>query len=128
MKVARLCLIAAVFFASATFAGHILRARHWGSNGIELDVRGIFSSIDFDCAHGTITDRFVVDRQGRFDLSGTYVLDGPGPINHPPQPAHYVGDVQGDTMRLTVILVDTGEMIGPFLLMRGNQGLVVKCL
>ena len=130
MKVAGLCLLSAVLFASASFAGHVLRARHWGGMGVELDLRAGFSRIEFDCAHGTISDRFTVDKQGQFDLSGTYLLDGPGPITTPPpgHPAHYVGDVQGATMHLTVILTDTGATIGPFLLTRDDQGFIVKCL
>jgi hypothetical protein len=130
MKWAGLCLVLAGLFASTSFGGHVLRARHWGGMGVELDIGPGMSRIEFDCAHGTISDRFTVDRQGQFDLSGTYFRDGPGPITTPPPglPAHYVGDIEGGTMHLTVILTDTGETIGPFLLTRGVQGFIVKCL
>jgi hypothetical protein len=36
--------------------------------------------IEFDCAHGTIYSSLGTDAQGRFDMAGTFVREGAGPI------------------------------------------------
>ena len=92
-----------------------------------LTVRSLSTNIEFDCAQGMITQEFLVDRHGRFDLRGTYES---GPIVLPPpfHPAHYVGAVDGKMMQLMITLDDTGETIGPFQLTRGVVPVIIKCL
>ena len=39
------------------------------------------ASLDFDCARGTIEGPITPNEQGRFDVPGTSVREGPGPTS-----------------------------------------------
>jgi hypothetical protein len=88
------------------------------------------TSLDFDCARGTIEGPIAPDEQGRFDVLGTYVHEGPGPVR-PDQlrgkPARYYGRVEGKTMALSVELSGTDVSIGTFTLVRDRLPRVRKC-
>lgn len=72
------------------------------------DVAADGVSLDFDCASGRIDAPLKTDKEGRFDLFGTYTRESPGPIRngHEPkaQPTRYPPQVQnfyalaGDTV------------------------------
>jgi len=52
-------------------------------------------------------------------------------LNAPPpdaQLARYQGRVIGNRLELTVTLSDTGNVIGTFVLVRGESGYLYKCL
>ena len=132
MKVASVALMVEVFLASISFAGRPTPMGQWGGRHIDVEVRDLSSQVELDCAHGTISERFLIHKHGQFDLRGVFVEEQPGPIDItvPPKihPARYIGNVRGDAMRLTIVLTDTGDIIGPFLLTHGVPGFVVKCL
>ena len=104
----------------------------WGGTGIRLEVDATGATVEYDCAHGTITERMVIDREGRFDVRGTHVREHGGPVRENEeevaQPARYAGQVDGGSMTLTVMLPDARQTIGRFTLTRGNQGRIRKCL
>jgi hypothetical protein len=106
-------------------------AETWGGEHVRVEFNDGEARVEFDCAHGTITDPLKTDSDGRFDLKGTYVREGPGPIrlNVPrvSQPARYSGTIKGDEMALSVTLNTTSEEIGTFTLSRGSQGRIWKC-
>lgn len=108
-----------------------LAAGLWGGEHVRLDVREGGAEIEYDCAHGTLAAPLVPDSGGRFEVVGTHVREGPGPIrlNVPRvgHPARYAGVVTGDQMTLTVTLTDKGEEIGRFTLARGSEGRLRKC-
>jgi hypothetical protein len=58
--------------------------------------------IEYDCATGGITGRIATDRDGRFDVRGTFVRERGGPQREGDearaQPARYVGLVNGSSM------------------------------
>ena len=103
----------------------------WGGQHIELEIADDRSTIDFDCAHGSIDQRFQADSTGAFDLSGTYVEESPGPVRkggrEQTHRARYVGRIEGDAMTMTVKLIDTGKTAGSFRLTRGALPGVSKC-
>src|SRR5438105_3417941 len=113
MRVGWLSLACALVLASSPLTARTLQQDHWGGVDIEIDFKTSFTTIEFDCARGMVSERFLIDRQGQFDVSGTYVPEGPGPIavTDPPliHPARYTGDVHNGVMHLTVTLLDTGE-------------------
>ena len=43
-------------------------------------------------------------------------------------PARYTGQVEGQTMKLTVTLTDTGDTFDPYTLTQGDSGRIMKCL
>ena len=103
----------------------------WGGEHVRIEFNNGEARVDFDCAHGTITDPLKTDSEGRFALNGTYVRDGRGPIrlNVPrvSQPARYSGTIKGEEMSLSVTLNKSSQEIGTFTLRRGSEGLIRKC-
>lgn len=103
----------------------------WGASGIAMEVNDSGAEIGYDCAHGSITEKIVLDAQGRFSARGLHVKEHPGPIrvdeDQKGQPATYRGSVSGDTMNLTVILSDSNETVGTFTLSHGKSGRIRRC-
>jgi hypothetical protein len=103
----------------------------WGGEHVRIDFNDGEARVEFDCAHGIITDPIKTDSEGRFALNGTYVREGPGPIrlNVPrvSQPARYSGMIKGDEMSLSVTLNNASQEIGTFTLTRGSEGRIRKC-
>jgi len=104
----------------------------WGGLHVGLQLTGTGGTLEYDCAHGTIDQPFVIDSAGRFQLAGTHTREHGGPIRKDEKPnthpARYTGAVDGDTMILTVTLTDSNEVLGIFPLTRGRMARVVKCL
>ena len=103
---------------------------NWGGDHVGMYVTDRVASLDFDCARGTIEGPITPDEQGRFDVPGKYVQEGPGPVR-PDQlrgkPARYSGKVEGKTMTLSVELSGTDVSIGTFTLVRDRLPRVRKC-
>jgi len=104
----------------------------WGGVHVSLLLTATGGTLEYDCAHGTIDQPFVIDSAGRFQLAGTHTREHGGPIRKDEKPdthpARYDGAVDGDTMTLTVTLTDSNEVLGTFTLTRGRMARVVKCL
>jgi hypothetical protein len=103
----------------------------WGGDHAVLEITATSASIEFDCAHGTLTVPLTLT-QGTFDVTGDYIQEHGGPIRSDEtvdrQQARYTGTVSGNTMALLVTLTATGEDRGTYSLMRGSTGRVFKCL
>ena len=101
----------------------------WGGEHINLEVGAKSATIEYDCAHGMIEGPLVVDANGRFDLRGTHTPERGGPIRADEQPkshpAHYVGSISGNTMKLTLKLEGADDET--FTLEKGKQGELFKC-
>jgi len=104
----------------------------WGGDHVGLLLTGTGGTLEYDCAHGTIDQPFVIDSAGRFQLAGTHTREHGGPIRRDEKPdkhpARYTGSVNGDRMTLTVTLTDTNEALGTFTLTRGRMARVFKCV
>lgn len=103
----------------------------WGAEHIELIAESDQVLIEYDCARGTINSALIPDSGGQFDILGNFTPgSGPVNLNAPPdvRPARYQGRVLGNRLELTVTLTDTGDDIGPFVLVRGEPGYFYKCL
>lgn len=105
----------------------------WGGRGASMTVQTDSSTLQFDCAHGRITAPWTLDSNGGFDLPGVYVkeLGGPTPIGQPPppeEPARYTGRIVADHMSLTIHITSTSQTVGPFDLVRGSAGILLRCL
>ncbi|MDX2043962.1 MAG: hypothetical protein SF097_22300 [Acidobacteriota bacterium] len=108
-----------------------LPAGNWGGQHISLEVTPTGGKLEFDCAHGEINSKIVLDKQRRFSVSGTYVEEHGGPVRQPDhpqsQPVLYIGQLTGNKMKLTVKRSDTKKVIGTFTLTRGQEAFIVKC-
>jgi hypothetical protein len=104
----------------------------WGGDHLNLESTADGATLEFDCGHGTIAGRLVVDENGRFSMKGRYVREHGGPTrqgeDQSGEPATYSGTSDGKTMTLTVTIDGTNEVIGTFTLTHGKMGRVRKCL
>ena len=103
----------------------------WGGEHIEITMNANGGDIEFDCASGTISAPFKVDAQGKFQADGTFTREHGGPVrlneDNATAPAKYSGSIAGDTMHLDVVLVQSKENVGSYVLKRGQAGRVFKC-
>jgi hypothetical protein len=104
----------------------------WGAAHVSLLADAEGGTLEYDCAIGTIDAALVLDADGSFDVPGTHTrgTGGPAHLDQRPDthPARYEGRLSKDTLTLTVTLTDTGDVIGPFNLVRGERGVIYKCL
>src|ERR1700682_4131246 len=52
----------------------------WGGEHIVLDVSAKSAEVEFDCAHGQITQSMTIDKDGDFDVAGTFTPEHGGPV------------------------------------------------
>jgi hypothetical protein len=100
----------------------------WGGMNIALEVKTENATFEFDCARGVVTEPILLDKDGRFDVAGSYVVEGPGPAregNEKAAKARYSGTVHDDTMTLKVQPV--GADGRNFSLTLGKFGKIHKC-
>lgn len=112
-------------------AGSVVTTGIWGGEHIRIEVTGNGALVEYDCAHGSISEPLKLDNEGRFQAKGSHVRehggpirDGETPVGHP---ATYSGSISGKTMTLTVTLANSSEAIGTFTLVHGSEGELVKC-
>ena len=127
-----LVAVAAYACGGATTGPSRLPPGVWGGDHISLSVADTSTHLELDCAHGDIPAVPTLDRQGQFEVAGTYVREHGGPIRQgeipDSHPAIYSGLVASTTMTLTIRLSDTNEPVGTFTLVSGSSGRVFKCL
>jgi hypothetical protein len=101
----------------------------WAGEHIVVVVSERGANVEFDCAHGQITDSITLDRSGDFDVVGTFTPEHGGPVgrdeNVPPVAVRYSGHVDRDTMSLAV--TRDKESLGAFVLTRGSRPNLRKC-
>jgi hypothetical protein len=98
----------------------------WGGKGVLLTAGSGSAAFLAFCADGSIDRPIWADAAGRFEIEGTYTIEGPGPARQPFS-AIFQGEVSGRTLVLTITKKDTGETIGTFTLTLGNPGQVNPC-
>ena len=103
----------------------------WGGRDISMEVTPAGATVEFDCAHGNVLEPIKANAKGEFAARGTFTPEHGGPIrkDNPPRdlPATYKGSIEGDIMRLQVLLTDKDQQPEPFTLTRGKPGRVMKC-
>jgi len=103
----------------------------WGGQGISIQINGNTATVEYDCANGTISGPFKLDRNGKFNVSGRHVREHGGPIRlneeRASQPARFTGWTDGKKMTLTVTLESSKQDIGTFVLQFGSSGRIRKC-
>jgi hypothetical protein len=134
-------LLTLLLFIYATFCGTLsaqttaspagAAGTTWGGEHIRLRITTDGAIVDFDCASGTITEPVKVDTKGQFRLTGMFTREQPGLVRKDESStttaATYLGDVVGDTMRLSIKTVPQNEAVGEYVLTRARAGHVVKC-
>jgi hypothetical protein len=104
----------------------------WGGDHAALVVGASASTVQLDCAHGTLDSPIHVDRNGRFDVSGIFVREHGGPIAvGEPEDRHsarFFGSMAGGRLTLFISIGDLGLQMGPFGLTLGAPSHIVRCL
>jgi len=102
----------------------------WGGEHVEMELTKTGANLDFDCAVGTIDQPLALTTDGKFRAAGTYTRESPGPTRgdgNRAAAATYIGTIKGESMHLEVMLVNSKEAVGTFVLVRGRSGHVMKC-
>ncbi len=87
-----------------------VRIGSWGGSAAGLEVGETGATAASVCARGRIDQPIVLDRENRFDVTGTYIVEvGPASL---PYPARYSGQIDGDRMILTVRRLDSDQVVG----------------
>lgn len=104
----------------------------WGGNHISMEVTEEGAQVEYDCAHGTISEPLRIDSQGKFSAKGTHIRERGGPqrvgSEDKGEPVIYSGTTDGKTATLTVTNSGTDEVIGTFTLTFGKGSRIIKCL
>ena len=108
----------------------------WGGTGVALTVEESGASVEFDCAHGSITGRLALDANGRFELPGQFVRERPGPVRMGPngeveekgETATYSGRMQDGALLLTIRLEKGGRVLDELRLEQDKTPRLHKCL
>jgi hypothetical protein len=89
------------------------------------------ATLQYDCAHGTMSAPLKPDASGRFTVAGTHVFEHGGPVRageaEDRRAATYTGQVVGAMMTLNVQVSGVSANLGPFTLRRGDAGRVYRC-
>ena len=137
MHSSRLVLILLLLFVTVAITEASAKVRkissgQWGARGIRLVVENNSGTVEFDCAHGTISGPLYVNGNGKFSFSGTYVKERGGPVrmgdSDKGEPAEYSGWTDGKKMTLKVKLKGAKELLGTYSLVRGQEGRLFICL
>lgn len=100
----------------------------WGGEKAIIKVNESGADLEFECAHGRINQAIQPGQNGDFELPGTLIPEGHGPVRDGPDNANRVrfhGHVQDRTLTLTILSGD--EKIGPYTLTRDNEPILKKC-
>jgi hypothetical protein len=108
----------------------------WGGTGVALTVEESGATLEFDCAHGSITGRLALDTNGRFELPGKFVRERPGPVRMGPngeaeenaEPATYSGRMDDGALLLTIRLEKGARVVDGLRLEQGKTPRLHKCL
>lgn len=108
-----------------------LPAGVWGGKHISLEVTKTGGRLEYDCAHGTIDEKIILDGKGQFRVSGTHVEEHGGPARQSERsggyPVVYAGQVKDGKMKLSILRKDNKKVVGTFTLLRGQEPFIVKC-
>jgi hypothetical protein len=104
----------------------------WGGDHVALELTATGGAVEYDCAHGGLSQPVRPSSQGEFEVVGVHVREHGGPIREGERPdsvpARYVGRVTGDRMMLRVYAGSRPDTLGPFELRREGEPRLIKCL
>jgi hypothetical protein len=99
----------------------------WGGVGAGLLVSDQEAHVHIDCTKGDIAGPIPLDAEGRFDVAGTHNVDAYPVDRGILHPARYAGRLVGRSLTLSVRLTDTGESLGPAVVVFGREPQLGPC-
>ena len=124
-------LLAFYFGGCAGSNSQVIQPGTWGGEHIGMIVTDSSTTLDYDCAHGTIDEPIKTDEDGIFEAAGVHVFEKGGPIRlgeiPDKHPALYSGSIKGKEMTLIVRLTDSDVVIDTFSLGLELEPIIYKC-
>jgi hypothetical protein len=112
-------------------AGGKLSVGTWGGENAGLIVNDTIAHVHVACTLGNFPAPVTVDENGRFNVSGSYVLRAYPVFVGPYHPAQFAGQINGNRLTLTVTVSDTVEkktvQVGPVTVTFGNEPRMGPC-
>ncbi len=104
----------------------------WGGMHVSMTRTVLGATLEFDCAHGNLSQPITPNAKGEFSVPGTYTPEAGGPVQRDnlqgELPATYKGVVSGNTMTLEIVLNGQNRGALPTLtLTQGKTARLVKC-
>lgn len=124
--------MAAATCREASFGpGDTLTEGTWGGDDTGLIVNDTVAHVHFGCTYGNFPAPVELDEEGRFSVSGEYVLQAYPIVVGPPMPAELVGVVEGIDVTMTVAVNDTVQdrlvVFGPKTVRLGREPTMQMC-
>jgi hypothetical protein len=131
-------LIAAAGVAGCTddplvpyFAGDRLALGTWGGDNAGVIATDSVTHVHIGCTFGDVPGRVALDTNGRFSVSGSYMLRAYPIAVGPTVPAQFNGQVVAGTLTLSIAVNDTVQKkqvpLGPVTVVYGKQPQMGPC-
>jgi hypothetical protein len=112
-------------------ADHLLPLGTFGGDSGGMIVGDTAMHLHVGCTYGDVSGRVPLDSNGRFDVSGSYMLRAYPITIGPTVPARFVGSIDGDRIVVTATIDDTVEhrvvVRGPVTLRLGVEPKLGPC-
>ena len=117
-------LAATVYSAcqSPTATGGVMLTGQWGSEQGRFTATQVSTAFNGACGAGSTTAPIMLDKKGRFDLTGLYGAPGTAQST-----ARFRGTVGSKTLTLRVLRADSSEAVAPIVLNLGQQPALATC-
>ncbi len=99
----------------------------WGGEDAGLIVRTDGAHAHIACTLGDVAGPIPLDAEGHFDVAGQWNVDAYPVDRGILHPARLSGRTDGRTLTLSVLLTDTGQVLGPALLTFGREPRMQNC-
>ncbi len=103
----------------------------WGGQHVGVRLTPTGGTLEYDCAAGTMMGPLIMKRDGTFIAEGAHTPGWGGPEIQgqvlPSYRVRYSGSVRGNAMSLQG-RVENGVLLGPFMLRRGADASIFRCL
>ena len=97
----------------------------WGGEGAGVIATDSVTHVHVGCTFGDVPGRIQLEPDGRFTISGSYVLQAYPVLVGPSLPAQFSGRVRGRTLSLAIAVNDTIEKkpvaLGPISVVLGRE-------
>jgi hypothetical protein len=102
--------------------GGILLTGTWGSAEGRFNATQVSTQFTGACGAGSTNEPIMLDKKGRFSLTGFYAGNGGGS-----SAARFKGTVGSKVLTLRVMLSDSSEAVAPIVLNLGQQPALASC-
>jgi hypothetical protein len=112
-------------------AGDRLALGTWGGDNAGVIALDSVTHVHIGCTFGDVPGRVALDANGRFSVSGSYMLRAYPIPSGPTVPAQFNGQVVGGTLTLAIAVNDTVQKkqvpLGPVTVVYGKQPQMGPC-